>query len=68
MNLRSAEKRFRGDLARLKAFRGWSDADLADEMGCGTATIARLKRQPSRCKAVYILMVQEMLREEEKRL
>ena len=68
MNLRQAEKRFRGDLARLKAFKGWSESDLAANIGCSESTIARLKREPCRCLAVHVLMIQEMLREEERKL
>lgn len=48
---RAAEMRFKGDLAKLKALKGWTDADLAEAIGCGTTTITRMNHSPGRVSA-----------------
>ena len=64
----AALRSFRGDLERLKALRGWTDADIAREIGCGINTIGRMRRDPGSVNSAYTLTVMELLRREERML
>lgn len=60
----NAVRNFRADLAALKALMRWKNEDVARWLGCDPSTISKMDSDPRKTSGIYILKIQQRLREE----
>lgn len=58
---------FRIKLEALKIRKKWSDAELAKRLGVTSVTISHMRRDPFRVSGQYILVIQDLYEEAERK-
>lgn len=60
----NAVRNFRADLAALKAMMQWRNEDVARWLKCDASTVSKMDSDPRKTSGIYILKIQQRLREE----
>ncbi len=58
---------FKIALESYKCIKGYSDEQLAEDLGCSTQTVSNLRKDPFSVSGRYILLLLEKLKMAEKR-
>lgn len=64
----TAQINFRADISRLKALTGMNNIELGKLLGCSDQTISNIYKNPLTASGKYVLLIQEYLRREEKKI
>lgn len=64
----TAQISFRADISRLKALTGMNNIELGKLLGCSDQTISNIYKNPLTASGKYVLLIQEYLRREEKKI